>query len=238
MHIEIWSDFGCPFCRIAEKRLENALQALHAEQLFTIERKSFELDPSPVPKAQPLVERCMRKYGMTGEKARNWILKICRTAAGEGLDWDCLHAKAASTFDAHRLAKFAAGKGVKDMPARLFKACFKDGVDLGDRQALQAIAAGAGLDEAEAGAMLDGGGFAKAVLADEREAARFGIRSVPYVVIERQYAFPGAVPTATFIGMLKEVMAREHLQPLDEDGCAVCGPGKGSRSPQRSPCPA
>ena len=171
MLIEIWSDFGCPFCHIAEKRLENALKALHAEHLFTIELKSFELDPSPVPQSPPIVESYMRKYSLTEEKARNWILKTSRTAAGEGLDWDYLNAKAANTFDAHRLAKFGASKGVKDMPARLFKAYFKDGADLGDSKALQAIAAEAGLDAAETASMLDGGGFADAVLADEREAA-------------------------------------------------------------------
>ena len=224
MLIEIWSDFGCPFCRIAEKRLENALKALHAEHLFTIELKSFELDPSPVPQSPPIVESYMRKYNLTEEKARNWILKTSRTAAGEGLDWDYLNAKAANTFDAHRLAKYGASKGVTDMPARLFKAYFKDGADLGDRKTLQAIAAEAGLDADETGAMLDGGGFADAVLADEREAARFGIHAVPYFVLGQKYAFSGAVPLETFTGILKEVMAKEHLQPLNAAGGPVCGP--------------
>ena len=225
MHIEIWSDFGCPFCRIAGKRLENALKALRAEALFTVEMKSFEIDPSPVSQSLPIVESFMRRYGLTEEKARSWILRASRTAAGDGLDWDCLGARAASTFDAHRLAKFAASRGVGGMPARLFKACFKDGADLGDRKTLRAIAAEAGLDGDEAGAMLDGGGFADAVLADEREAARLGIHAVPYFFLGRKYAFQGAVPLETLAGILKEAVSREGLAPPAPAGGAACGSG-------------
>lgn len=45
MNIEVWSDIGCPFCYIADTRLKKAIAALHAEDIFTVVMRSFELNP-------------------------------------------------------------------------------------------------------------------------------------------------------------------------------------------------
>ena len=45
MNIEVWSDIGCPFCYIADTRLKKAIAALHAQDIFTVVMRSFELNP-------------------------------------------------------------------------------------------------------------------------------------------------------------------------------------------------
>jgi len=45
--------------------------------------------------------------------------------------------------------------------------------------------------------MLDAGGYAAAVRADEQEAAMLGITAVPFFVIDRRYGLSGAHPPET-----------------------------------------
>ena len=46
MRIVYWSDFGCPFCYIAEVRMKKALAELGIENETRIDFKAFELNPN------------------------------------------------------------------------------------------------------------------------------------------------------------------------------------------------
>lgn len=107
MNIVVWSDIACPFCYIAGTRVRRALKALHAEDLFTIERKSYELSPQ-ITVSEPCLSFYAKKMDVTEEDIAPGLRKIEREAARDGLVFHYDRAIAANTFNAHRLVKYAA----------------------------------------------------------------------------------------------------------------------------------
>lgn len=107
MNIVVWSDIACPFCYIAGTRVRRALKALHAEDLFTIERKSYELSPQ-ITVSEPCLSFYAKKMDVTEEDIAPGLRKIEREAAKDGLVFHYDRAIAANTFNAHRLVKYAA----------------------------------------------------------------------------------------------------------------------------------
>ena len=74
----------------------------------------------------------------------------------------------------------------------LFAAYWSRGEDIGDHRVLAAAAEAAGMDGAAAAELLAGDAFAADVRAQEREAARSGIRAVPTFVFDGRAAVSGA----------------------------------------------
>jgi predicted DsbA family dithiol-disulfide isomerase len=137
---------------------------------------------------------------------------VTEVAAADGLTLDFDRAIAANTFDAHRLIAWAAGQGRQaDMLDALQRAHFQDGIDVGSRPALADVAAGIGLDPAEALAYLESEAGTRAVNADLAEARELGITSVPTYVIDGKYAVQGAQEPATLVAALEEIMRREAV---------------------------
>ena len=71
------------------------------------------------------------------------------------------------------------------------------------------LAADIGLDRAAAEQALQSGTFAKAVADDKEQAQAYGIRGVPFFVIDGKYAVSGAQEADTFLQALRKVEA-EH----------------------------
>ncbi|MGH2343666.1 MAG: DsbA family oxidoreductase, partial [Chloroflexota bacterium] len=78
---------------------------------------------------------------------------------------------------------------------------------VGDPAALVPIAVEAGLDEGEVRAVLAGDAYAEAVREDERRASGFGIRGVPFVVVDEHYGVSGAQPPDAFRDVLEQAWA-------------------------------
>jgi predicted DsbA family dithiol-disulfide isomerase len=194
--VEIWSDVVCPWCYIGKRRFERGLAAFEHRDDVQVVWRSFELDPrAPKSSEEDPAERLARKYGMSVEEARAAQARVAGLAAEEGLAYRLDLARPANTFDAHRLLHLAAERGVQGAAEeRLFAAHFTEGRPLGDPETLVALAAEAGVDEAEAREVLGGDAYAEAVAADEREATELGITGVPFFVIDRRYGISGAQP--------------------------------------------
>lgn len=226
MKVEIWSDFVCPFCYIGKRRFEAALRQFPNREAVEVVYRSFELDPNARRDGNPGVhDMLMAKYGMSREQAVANTNQITRQAQELGLDYYFDRTIQTNTFDAHRLAHFAASKGrLVEMTERLLKAHFTDTLHLGDIETLADLAAEIGLDRAEALRALKNGDYADEVRADEREAGRLGVRGVPFFVINRKYAVSGAQPSEVFLEALRKAWEEEHpLQVIgDSDGGAVC----------------
>ena len=144
---------------------------------------------------------------------RDWSVRVHaqveKAAAQVGLVYDFDAVVLANSFDAHRLAHLARGRGLQGrMQERLFAAYFTEGRDLGDRRTLVALAAEAGLDPAETQRVLAEGGFADEVRQDCREAEELGAEGVPFFVIDRRYGFTGAQPSEQVLDFLNEGVVR------------------------------
>ncbi|MEU6072555.1 DsbA family oxidoreductase [Micromonospora sp. NPDC047074] len=207
MEIDIYADVVCPWCYIGKRRLEQALESYEGE--VTVRYLPFQLDPSPVPEPRPLVDALAAKFG-GAERVSQMFGQVTGVAAAAGLKLDFDRAVAANTFDAHRLVAWATERGRSaEMVDALYRAHFTDGVNVGDREALAALAAEVGLDAAEARRFLDSDERV-AELSEELAAARqMGVTSVPTFVLAGKYAVTGAQEPETLLAALAEVDRRE-----------------------------
>ncbi|MEU7822609.1 DsbA family oxidoreductase [Catellatospora sp. NPDC049133] len=228
MQIEIYSDVVCPWCWIGEQRLLKALDGF-AEPV-TLTWRAFQLDPSA--ESGPLVEWLGRRYG--GEaNVRRMFTQVTEVGKGEGLTMDFDRAINANTFDAHRLIWWAGQHGEqRPMVEALHRAHFTDGLDIGDRAVLAAVAAGLGHDEQEMRTLLDSTEGVAEVRGELAMGRELNITGVPMFVFAGKYGISGAQDPSALREVLDEVRRREGGSPLtvlptprgavcDDDSCTI-----------------
>src|SRR5436309_1129924 len=158
--VEVWADIVCSWCYIGKRHLETALEAFPAGSV-DLRWRSFELDPTLPADAGSADEELARRRGLTLAEARAMHEETERMGAGIGVRFDFARARRGNTFDAHRVLHMARVEGrQQQVLERLLAAYFAEGVPIGDRGALAAAAAAAGMDEQAVRAMLDGDGYA------------------------------------------------------------------------------
>ena len=205
MRVEIWSDIACPWCYIGKRRLETALAAFEHRDEVEVVWRAFELDPAAPPERGDLATHLAQKYGLDRDRALQLQQRVTDVAAEEGLEFRFDRARAGNTFDAHRLVRLAAAHGRQDaMEERLMRAYLTEGELLSDHETLIRLAEEVGLDPEAARAMLASGDLADEVREDERTAAAFEIRAVPFFVADRTYGASGAQPPDMLLAMLQQ----------------------------------
>lgn len=209
MKVEIWSDVVCPWCYIGKRRFERALARFpHADEV-EVEWRSFQLDPEREPGVHPpLAEYLAKKYGQTVEQARAMNAHITGLAAAEGLEYHLDRYVVANTFDAHRLTKLAAERGLgPQLHERFLHAQMSEGATMDDHETLVRLAAEVGIPEADSRRVLASDAYADAVNADLREVLALGGSGVPFFVIDRAYGISGAQSEETFLRALEQAHA-------------------------------
>lgn len=232
MKIEVWSDFACPFCYLGETRLENALKQVGGEN-FEIVFKSYQLDPG-LDKKPTLnaVEYFKQRKGFNDEQVRAMFAQVTNAAKGDGLVYNMEKTVMTNTLDAHRLAKWAATfNKEKQLTTLLMKYYFTDGKDLADHKVLLEAVKELKLDPIIAESVLGSNQFIDDVVGQIRQAGEFGINSVPFFVIDREYGISGAQSTEYFVeaikqiqkerqgATLKDIGAHNHGHSCDHEGC-------------------
>jgi predicted DsbA family dithiol-disulfide isomerase len=113
---------------------------------------------------------------------------------------------------AHEAAAWARARGQFDaMHEAIFRAYFERGEDIGDTNTLVALAASGGLDGEALRQALDSHSHLEAVLADETQAARYGLTGVPAFIAARTVLF-GVQPADSL-----EAFVRQASEVSDED---------------------
>jgi predicted DsbA family dithiol-disulfide isomerase len=220
LQIEFVSDVVCPWCVVGLGGLETALGALAAEGITAeIRFQPFELNPDMAPEGENITEHIGRKYGATPEQsARNRTMIRDRAAEawsvlgpddGKGFEMRMgPDSRIWNTFDAHRLLHWAGTIGPAQQRAlkeALFRAHFTENRPLPDADVLTDAAEAAGLDRAEAGAVLAAGRHAAEVRDAEALWRSRGITGVPAVVVEGKYLISGGQPAAVFEEALRKI---------------------------------
>jgi predicted DsbA family dithiol-disulfide isomerase len=220
MQVEIWSDVMCPWCAVGKARFEQALEAFPHRDEVEVRWRSFELDPdAPEQKDGEYVELLASKYGTSRDEAQRMIDTMTATAAAEGLDFHFQRVRPGNTFDAHRLLHLAADRGLQhELKDRLLTAYLTEGETVGRAEVLQRLASEVGLDDVEVKEALAGDAYADAVREDERQAMAYGIRGVPFFVLDGRYGISGAQPA----DVLGQALAQAHAasRPLEMVGDA------------------
>ncbi|WP_374635022.1 DsbA family protein [Paracoccus sp. (in: a-proteobacteria)] len=224
--IDIWSDIACPWCYIGKRRLETAL-AQFAEDAdapggvatstpaVEIRYHSYELDPTaPVDYPGNHAEYLARHLNASAEQVRQMDARITGLAGDEGLEYHLDDIKVTNTAKAHELIHFAAAQGKgPEMKERLLKAYFTEGRHVGRIADLADLAGEIGLDRAAALQALESGEYAGAVADDKAQATAYGIRGVPFFVIDRKYGVSGAQETDAFLAALARAQSDRQSEP-------------------------
>jgi len=212
MQVEIWSDVVCPWCYLGKRNFEQALQQFgHGDEVDVVYR-SFELDPSaPQGETTPTVQLLASKYGMSDAQAEAAQRQMEERAAQAGLTFRMEGLRSGNTRDAHRLLQLARERGRQaELVERLHRAYFTDQESIFDHASLVRLATEAGLDAAEAEAVLSSDEYGDAVAADERTAHALGANGVPFFVIDRRYGISGAQPAAVMAQALDQAWAENR----------------------------
>ncbi|NDZ81026.1 DsbA family oxidoreductase [Streptomyces sp. SID10853] len=171
--IQIWSDYVCPFCMLAEGPLEEATKDLGAD--VEIEWKPFELRPHPQPTLRPEDDY------LPGIWQRAVYPMARRLGVGITLPTVSPQPYTRLAFEGCQYAA-EQGRGT-EYTRRMFRAFFQEDQDLGQPDVLTALAGEIGLDTGEFRAALDDGAYRGAHEDALREAAAHRIRSVPTFLI-------------------------------------------------------
>lgn len=207
LKIDFVSDVSCPWCIIGLRGLEEGLaraaDVIDADIVF----RPFELNPAMSREGQNIVEHITEKYGSTPEQSAANRAMIRDRAAALGFTMAMGDdSRIYNTFDAHRLLHWAEMQGrQKALKEALFTLYFTDGGDPSDHEALVETAAAAGLDPAEARAILAADRYADEVRAEEKLWQARGISAVPAVVINERYLISGGQPPEAFEQALRGI---------------------------------
>jgi predicted DsbA family dithiol-disulfide isomerase len=217
MRVDIWSDIACPWCYVGKRRFETAL-ALWGEPVEVVWR-SFQLDPHAQSLDTPYIDQLSRKFG---PQAPAMLQRMTETGATEGISFDFARARPANTFDAHRLVHLSATHGLQtQMEERLFRAHFSEGAAIADHETLVRLAADVGVDAAEARTTLASDRFAREVQQDIAQAEAYGIRGVPFFVIDGKLGVSGAQSAEVLRDALAQAAPTTAADACGPDGCAI-----------------
>lgn len=204
MKLIIWLDIACPFCRIGKTNLDQALEEMGAG--VEVEYKSFRLNPTaPVEPDFTMTAELAEKYGKSEAEVGGMIDSVVAHGKEAGLMFNMDRVVPSNTMDAHRLVKLAANYN-KDGAVldALYTAYFEAGRNTADRAVLTGIAENAGLDAGAAEEMLESDLYKDLIYADQNEAKDIGVQGVPFIVIDGEYALPGARSPEDYIQALRE----------------------------------
>ena len=239
--LTIWSDFACPYCYIGETRLQDAIEEMGMTDEVTVDLRAFELDPTaPREVTTSTPERFAMKYRLSLEDAKKQIQDISDQGSEAGIDFRYATTQFSNTRDAHRLMKLAEAKYDRATVGRLnealFAAYFTENLVLSDHDVLLAKGVMAGMNEKDIREVLDSDLYADEVRLDEREAGLRGIRGVPYIIFDGEFAVPGAMTVEGFKDALQRALRRKaEREPETTDNAEtsdrtpaerphVCGP--------------
>ena len=207
MKVDIWLDFVCPFCYMGDKQFKEALQQFDSLQDIEINYCSFELDQKKErDKASNAVENFAREYNMPLEKAQHIMGKTAKKVESAGLEYHYKNTIPANTFDAHRLNYYAKEYGKdRDLTARIMRAHFAEGLDIGHREVLADLASEVGLNRKEVIQVLNSDQYSSQISHDRERAIALNIDLVPTLIFNNNERISGVLTLEDYTDILKKI---------------------------------
>jgi predicted DsbA family dithiol-disulfide isomerase len=211
LRIDIVSDVVCPWCVIGFKQLQRALVELGDEVEVEIHWHPFELNPQMPPEGQDLREHIGQKYGTTHEQSHAARMRLTEIAESLGVEFRFYEGmRIHNTFKAHQLLHWAGEQGKQtELELALFESYFTRQENVDDGEVLVAAAGRAGLNEKEAGAVLNDGRYVDTVREQQRFWLSNGIHAVPSFILNQRYLIPGAQDPEVFVAALSKLLDEE-----------------------------
>ncbi len=198
IEIDIFSDTICPWCLIGKRRLEKALRERPQPDL-KITWRAFQLNPDMPEAGMDRQSYLAMKFGGPGH-AEVIYNQIRQSGQSEGIDFNFgAITRTPNTIDSHRLIRYADAQGKQDAVVEaLFAAYFFEGRDIGARDVLTEVGAGAGLPGDSVFEFLSSGDLAGEVKAEDHHGRQAGISGVPCFIFNKRHALSGAQPPEVF----------------------------------------
>jgi predicted DsbA family dithiol-disulfide isomerase len=201
--IAITSDFICPWCLVAETRLNQAIQQLNLSLEIQKIWYPFELNPD-------MPETGMDRKTYRSQKFGSWKYSqqldagTVQATQADGITFRYdLMTVTPNTLKAHRLTWFA---GQQDkataMAERILKAYFTEGQNIVEVEILANLASEVGMDAEAVKAFLLSDAGIQEVRELERQAIAQGIHGVPHIRIGQE-TISGSQPVETFLAALQ-----------------------------------
>lgn len=212
IRLDIFSDPVCPWCMIGKAYLDRALES-RPDHPFRIEWHPFQLNPDMpaggVDRATYLEEKFGGRDRVVAMHVR---LQEVATAAGVTMDFEKMR-RIPNTLDAHRLIHWAGLEGRQTpLVSALFRANWREGLDIGDHGVLADLAAAVGMDRAVTLRLLASDADRDDILARDLDARQKGVNAVPTFLIAQQYVLSGAQPPDLWQRVMDEVSAQDLPQ--------------------------
>jgi predicted DsbA family dithiol-disulfide isomerase len=193
-HLIVVSDVICPWCFIAKRNLDKALQILGPKLQVKITWSAFELNPEMPKEGMDRRQYRSKKFG-SWEHSQSLDAQVAEAGASAGITFrHDLIARTPNTFNAHRLIWLAQDEAVQDAVVEsLFRAYFTEGQDVGDTDVLVAIATQSGIAKDRARAFIESTDGTDVVRRDAQTAIACGISAVPTFIFDGHVLFSGAL---------------------------------------------
>ncbi|MGH3946619.1 MAG: DsbA family oxidoreductase [Pseudonocardiaceae bacterium] len=173
--IEVFSDFVCPFCYLAEQPLADAVEGGDVQ----IAWQPFELRPQPTPTLRPEGDYLQSTWQRVvyPMAVRMGVPIVLPRVSPQPYSWLAFEGFA-----------YAAERGVgKRYTERMFRAFFVEQRDIGRPEVLADVAAELGLDADDFRAGLDSGRYAETHQQALRRAWQLQITVVPTFLLDGQW---------------------------------------------------
>lgn len=211
VNVEVWSDFACPWCWIAKRRLEKASNSLGGEIEVAVSHKAYRLARGM--EAEDFKIALFNKFG-SRVAAMSMMEAVATYGASEGLTYNFDTMRFGDTTDAHVLVKsIEPGENRDRLIEAIFAASTTEGRNIYDRDVLRAIAVGVGLNSE---IDFDDTGRVSEVYSDEMALNAVG-SGVPMFVFNRKSYLSGAREVATFERALLNAAMEASVMEDDSD---------------------
>jgi len=191
MRVDVISDFVCPWCFIGMQRLRQALDSRADDEASTVFWHAFFLNPDTPAEGEPYRAFMEHKFG-GAEAVDELHQRLIEEGAPDGIDFDFESMRIRpSTVAAHALMDGLQREGfdAQGLAEGIFRAHFLEGANIGNHQALKAIARAAGLPDEPVSRIL-----AQPVQAEDLDvlARDLAVGGVPLFFFEQRRAVSGA----------------------------------------------
>ena len=206
--IEITSDFICPWCLVAETRLNRAIAQLNSSTAIKRIWYPYELNPTMPETGMDRKTYRTGKFG-SWEYSQQLDAQTIQATKGDEINFRYdLMKNTPNTLKAHRLTWLAASSNLAtEMATRILNAYFTEGKDITDIETLAKLAADVGINEEKAKDFLHTDAGIQEVRELEKQTANRGIHSVPTINIG-QKTIVGGQSVERFLAALQNALMR------------------------------
>ena len=217
--VDIWSDYVCPWCWVAKRRFEKALESFSYKDSVQVNVRAYRLAPNHV--AEPMVGALKRKLGSPAA-AVSMMSTVKQYGQASGLDYRFETMFFGDTADAHVLVKAVEDEVLKkNLVEALYEQSTTQGKSLFDRGSLESIAKSVGVSDESIRLAWSSKELRLQMQADERAAAQFG-SGVPFFVFNNAFSMSGAQAPEDFLQALNQMYLESNGADESFSG-QVCG---------------